>query len=248
MPSFKMRLADRNVSVFCCHQTTRDFCSAYLFEFDFPDITVRVTSSDIEAERKKNRYEHERLGVVAPEFSDGLLETLALYRKIAEAMIDFDTFLFHGSAIAVDGVGYLFTAKSGTGKSTHTRLWRELFGRRAVMINDDKPLIAVRNGEAVIYGTPWNGKHGLGSNICAPLRAICILEIAKDNSIVSLEPMSQFPKILTQTYSNSSPEFMKKTLRMIDMLLHTVEVYKLGCNMNPDAARIAYDGMKGNQK
>lgn len=248
MPSFKMRLADRNVSVSCCYETTVGFCSAYLFDFVFPDITVRVTPSDIEAERKKNRDEHEREGVAAPEFSDGLLETLALYRKIAEAMIDFDTFLFHGSAIAVDGEGYLFTAKSGTGKSTHTRLWRELFGERAVMINDDKPLIALRNSEAIVYGTPWNGKHGLGSNISVPLRAICILERAEDNSITALVPMSQFPKILTQTYSNSSPEFMKKTLRLIDMLLHTVEVYKLGCNMNPDAARIAYQGMKGNQK
>ena len=59
-------------------------------------------------------------------YSDIYLETMAVYRKIEDKLLDYDTILFHGSAVAVDGVGYLFTAKSGTGKSTHTRLWREM--------------------------------------------------------------------------------------------------------------------------
>ena len=84
---------------------------------------------------------------------DDYLETLAVCRKIAERMPEYDTFLFHGSCIAVDGVGYLFTAKSGTGKSTHTRLWRELLDNRATMVNDDKPLIRIADDGLVIYGT-----------------------------------------------------------------------------------------------
>ena len=107
--------------------------------------------------------------------NDEYLETLAVYRKIAEKMIDYDTILFHGSVIAVDGIGYLFTAKSGTGKSTHTRLWRELFGERAVMVNDDKPLIKVSENGIIVYGTPWDGKHRLSTNTFVPLKGICFM-------------------------------------------------------------------------
>ena len=107
---------------------------------------------------------------------DDYLETLAVCRKIAERMPEHNTFLFYGSCIAVDGAGYVFTAKSGTGKSTHTRLWRELLDNRATMVNDDKPLIRIADDDAIIYGTPWDGKHPLSHNIAVPLKAICILE------------------------------------------------------------------------
>ena len=82
-----------------------------------------------------------------------------IYRKIADALVDDGVILYHGSVIAVDGQGYLFTAKSGTGKSTHTALWRELFGERAVMVNDDKPLLRVKDDQVTVYGTPWNGNR-----------------------------------------------------------------------------------------
>jgi len=178
-------------------------------------------------------------------FTDAYLETLSLYRRITEKLADFGVILFHGSAIAVDGEAYLFTAKSGTGKSTHTRLWRETFGERAVMVNDDKPLIAIRDNGVTVYGTPWNGKHKLGANISAPLKAICILERSPQNRITECEPMSEFPKILSQTYRMNSPHFMQKTLALLDRLLHSVRVYRLGCNMNIEAATVAYNGMKG---
>lgn len=119
----------------------------------------------------------------AAEYTDAYLETLAVYRKIAEWMPMYNTLLFHGSVIAVDGKAYLFTAKSGTGKSTHTRLWREYFGERAVMINDDKPLLRITQEGVFAYGTPWDGKHRLSTNISAPLAGICILRRGNDNSI-----------------------------------------------------------------
>ena len=107
---------------------------------------------------------------------DDYLETLAVCRRIAERMPEHDTFLFYGSCIAVDGAGYVFTAKSGTGKSTHTRLWREMLGVRAVMVNDDKPLIRIADDGSVIYDPPWDCNHHLSHNIAVPLKAICILE------------------------------------------------------------------------
>ena len=100
-------------------------------------FTIVTTQSDIDFEREKSAREDTKEGIPIRHFSDAYLETLAVYRKIADHLLSCDTLLFHGSVIAVDGEGYLFTAKSGTGKSTHTRLWREYFGERAVMVNDE---------------------------------------------------------------------------------------------------------------
>lgn len=117
------------------------------YEVEEPGILIAASDEEIERE--------DQSGVSS---SNGMLESLAVYRKISEIMVEHDTFLFHCSAVALDGQAYLFTAPSGTGKSTHTRLWREVFGERAVMVNDDKPLIQVREDAIYVCGTPWNGK------------------------------------------------------------------------------------------
>lgn len=158
-------------------------------------------------------------------------------------MLDYDTLLLHGSCVAVDGVGDLFTAKSGTGKSTHTRLWREVFGTRAVMVNDDKPLIRVTETGAIVYGTPWNGKHRLGENISVPLHAICVLERDTVNHIEPVEKKSIYPILLQQTHRPQDSAKMMKMLNLVDRLAANVELYRLGCNMEPNAAKVAYEGM-----
>ena len=240
MPTLKIALAEKNILATVLFDKTVNFCKDYFSDFKIPDIILSIEASDIAAERGRC--------VGNLRFSDSYLESLALYRKIAEALVDFNTVLFHGSAIAVDGEGYLFTAKSGTGKSTHTALWRKMLGSRAVMVNDDKPLIKISASGATVFGTPWNGKHALGENIGAPLKAICILERAEENSIAECEPLTEFPKILSQTYTASDPDFMKKTLFLVDKLLHGVKVYKLFCNISPEAAELSFGVMKGNEK
>ena len=179
-------------------------------------------------------------------FSDSYLETLAVYRRIAEKMPDFDTILFHGSCVAVDGVGYLFAAKSGTGKSTHTRLWRQVFGDRAVMINDDKPMIrAGSEGESpVIFGTPWDGKHHLSTNTCVPLKDLCILERAGENTIRALSPREAYPLLLKQVYRPMNMPAMEKTLCILDRLMTSVGLWRLGCTIDPQAACIAYNAFQ----
>ncbi|MBR6848766.1 MAG: hypothetical protein IKM88_00825, partial [Lachnospiraceae bacterium] len=162
-----IQLADRRIEIRNIYLYMEEYCRDYtLSDTDDCDMEIRITQEDIVYERQKSEQEDIAEGIPIRQFSEEYLETLAVYRKIAEQMPFYDTFLFHGSAIAVDGTGYLFTAKSGTGKSTHTRLWRELLGQRATMINDDKPLIRVNvDGNAVIYGTPWDGKHRLSNPI-----------------------------------------------------------------------------------
>ncbi len=160
-------------------------------------------------------------------------------------MTDYDTLLFHGSCVTVDGAGYLFTAKSGTGKSTHTRLWRELLGERAVMVNDDKPLIRLIDSRSIVYGTPWDGKHRLSRNLSVPLKAICILKRAEENSIRPITVSQAYPHLLQQVYRSSEPTALSRILSLVDKLTETVSIWEMGCNQNLEAARIAYQAMKG---
>ena len=145
MVNFKVKLAGKVISVSANYDTTLKFCADYLTDED-EDISVSVSEGDVLAEKIKSDRERELEGLPAWDPPLPYLETLALYRKIAEGLVSFGIILFHGSAIAVDGEVYLFTAKSGTGKSTHTRLWSELFGDRCVMINYYKRLISLNDG------------------------------------------------------------------------------------------------------
>lgn len=238
------RLAERNIAVSSLCEVVHNLCTQYQSDAS-PDFTVTITPSDIAFERRKSAREDEAEGHPVRQFSDAYLETLAVYRKIAEKMPEYDTVLFHGSCVAVDGIGYLFTAKSGTGKSTHTRLWRELLGDRAVMVNDDKPLIRMTDNGAVIYGTPWDGKHRLSANIAVPLKAVCILTRASENTIRPVTVSEAYPMLLQQVYRPMDPTAMAKTLTLVDRLAANVSLWKLGCNMEIEAAQVAYEAMKG---
>lgn len=209
------------------------------------DFAVFTTQADIIFEREKSAREDAIESIPPRQFSDGYLETLAVYRKIAEILPEYDTFLFHGSCIAVDGAGYLFIAKSGTGKSTHTRLWREMLGDKAIMVNDDKPLIRIAENGAFTYGTPWDGKHRLSNNISVPLQAICILERSAENHIREVTPSEALPMLLQQVYRPMNAAAMARTLNLIDRLAGHVKLYRLGCNMNIEAAKVAYEAMRG---
>lgn len=201
-----------------------------------PDIRIVITQRDIDEERLRS-----------PDggagFSDRYIETLAVCRRISEIMPSFDRFLMHGSAVAVDGEGYLFTAPSGTGKSTHVRFWREMLGDRAVMVNDDKPFIGVGSGGATVYGSPWQGKHRLGGNIAVPLKAVCVLGRAEENSIEEISAAEAMPTLVRQIYRPDSPAMLAKTLGLIDRLTRTVKFYRLGCNLDPGSARVSYEMM-----
>ena len=122
------------------------------------------------------------------------------FRKLCDYILkNANGFIFHSSAMMVDGNAYLFTAPSGTGKSSHAKLWRELLGDRAVMINDDKPIVRFVDGEFFVYGTPWNGKHKLGENCKAKIKAICALSQEKENLIRKATVPEMLPVILNQT-------------------------------------------------
>ncbi len=173
-------------------------------------------------------------------FSAGYLETLAIYRKICDILREKDVFLFHCSALEMDGKAYLFTAPSGTGKSTHTRLWRETFGERVTMINDDKPLLRIGGDEITVYGTPWSGKEQLQTNTSAPVAGIVILHQASENKMRRIEAKEAYPMLLNQTHRATSPQGMKDTLDFVWRLAQ-LPIYSLGCTISQEAVLLAHD-------
>lgn len=240
----RYKIADKVVEIVSIYGEVHEYCADYLTD-EPADYAVTTTQADIDYEREKSAREDEIEGIPVRQFSDSYLEELAVYRKIAEKMIDYDTILFHGSVVAVDGVGYLFTAKSGTGKSTHTRLWREYLGEQAVMVNDDKPLLRITDKGVTVYGTPYNGKHRLGNNISVPLKAVGILTRDVINHIEPINEKQAYPMLLQQVYRPDDSVMMMKTLTLIDRIADTVKLYRLGCNMDISAAELSYNTMKG---
>lgn len=219
-------------------------CREYLSE-EPADFNVVTSAEDIEKERILSDRTNIREGREPEVYSDDYLESLAVYRKISEKMLDSDIILFHGSVVSVDNEAYLFTAKSGTGKSTHTANWRKLFGEKAVMINDDKPLIRIDDKEVTVFGTPWNGKHHLSTNTSAHLKAVCVLTRSEDNHIEKITVKDCYNILVQQTYRPKNIEMMSKVLTLIDRFSENVELYRLGCNMDISSAEVAYNGMKG---
>lgn len=247
MTEFTVKIAGRTALVRANFPGTRDHCRDYLCD-DAPDFTVGITMRDILFEREKSEQEDRLEGIPVRSFSDAYLETVAVQRKIAEHLFDYDTLLFHGSVVAVDGEAFLFTAKSGTGKSTHTRLWRQVLGDQAVMVNDDKPFLRMTEQGVLACGSPWNGKHGLGSNRSVPLKAVCILERGEENRIRLITPKEALPMLLQQSNRPMDRSLLPKYLELLDRLAGCVEFYRLACNMDPGAALVSYRAMSGSGK
>ena len=244
------KLADVPVQITSLYDEVQVMCAPYCTD-EAPQLHIATTAADIEAEGRKSDEERRQEGLPEYHFPAPYLETLAVYRQLATELIAKGVLLIHGSVIAVDGEGYLFTALSGTGKSTHVRLWRELFGERAVMVNDDKPLVRVPLSEelgvrsrALVFGTPWDGKHHLSSNVSVPLKAIVHLQRGKENHICQITPAEMLPVLLQQTFRPNTTLGTMQVMQLLDALSHSVKFYSLQCNMQPEAARIAYEGMR----
>ena len=163
----------------------------------------------------------------------------AFYLKLLE----FNGFMLHSSCVCRGGNAYLFSARSGTGKSTHTHLWLSEFPD-AYILNDDKPAIIINESGAVAYGTPFSGKNDESRNAAAPIRAVVFIERSQKNSIEKISPASAVPLFMSQTVRPKTPQYMGVLLRLLDALLKEVPVFLLKCNMDPSAAHVSYDGIE----
>ena len=220
-----IRIENRFESV---HVLCRDYLTA---EDRRPDITVAVTEEELRKEREK-----------APEFffGDGYGESVVLYEKISNALPAFDAFVMHSSVVAVDGAAYCFAAESGTGKSTHTRYWKELLGDRLTVINGDKPIYRFMGDRLMACGTPWCGKESWQTNTSAPLRALCLLRRGEENTVHPVDAFECLGELTRHFYLPGGGQVdMPRLMELIDRMLAAVPVYRLTCRNDVSAAETA---------
>ncbi|MCR5484373.1 MAG: hypothetical protein K6F09_02145 [Clostridiales bacterium] len=177
--------------------------------------------------------------------SDAECEYIAVGSSFYKGLISFNGLLLHASAVAYENEAYLFSAPCGTGKSTHTSIWQKHFGKdKAVIINDDKPAIRLVNGIPYVYGTPFSGQFDISENISVKLKAITFLHRSDINTIKPMDGSKAIYSFLNQTIKPSEPELKLKAYKTLDTILNSVPVFEMGCNMDEEAAEVAYKAMK----
>lgn len=235
-------IADTAIEIETEYDYLHDRCRGYISS-ELPEFSIKVTEENI-SHMKNQILSYQKLtGADTQSQNEAYLEYIAAYELIAERLLEKDILLFHGSVLSFDGKGYMFTAPSGTGKSTHSGLWREAFKERVIMINDDKPLLQFRDDGIYAYGTPWCGKHSLGSNMSVRLNAIAILERADNNHIEQIRLIDAVPEFFAQSYRPDTKLGMKKSLDLIGRMNNSVSFYRLFCNMDIEAAMVAEKAM-----
>lgn len=208
----------------------------YLSDFEGePEVKIALSEDFILKKQQEN-----------PHLSFESCEYIWSCFDFCRRLIDFDGFMIHASAVVYENKAYVFSAPSGTGKSTHTALWQKVFGEdKTYIINDDKPAIRVQGEEILVCGTPWSGKTDKNKNEEVPLGGICFLERGENNEIEELSPKTAIYKILNQTLRPFGKENMIKLLDLINRVLLNSKVYEMKCNMDEDAAIVAYEKMSG---
>ena len=142
--------------------------------------------------------------------------------------------MIHASAIAWKQSGLLFTAPSGTGKSTQADLW--VAAKRAVILNDDSPVFRLMDERVLIYGTPWSGSRTIYARQEAPLKAIFVLEQRVFNTISRLKPEEAVPRLLPRCYlPYYDQRLMDLACATLEELVHRTPVFLFGCTPDRDA-------------
>ncbi len=231
--TMRVRMADVNIRLGFRHPELKRLFSAYRGGRGACEVAVRAADpllADIV-----------RRAETAP--SQRQAEFLALLEAVSERLPLFGGILIHAACLAVDGRAYLFLAPSGTGKTTHMRLWMDALGSRATVVNGDKPFLRLRADGAYAYGNPWAGKEDWHANVRARLGALVFIERARTDALVSLSPAQALPFLVRQVYMPRAEAALDRTLSIIDEIACRTPAYLMRCTMERSAARVAIAGI-----
>jgi len=234
----RVEIADCVFDINATYAYMKEFMKEYIV---LDDAELKGNIPIIEVTAKEIEFEQEGYEET---FDKGYLETLAVLRKLSEYLSLDNVILFHGVAMTYNDRCYIISAKSGTGKSTHAALWkRYVTDGKVEIINGDKPFIRLNDKKFIVYGTPWCGKEGYNINTSAPLKAICFLERGINNHIESIKPADVMKRLVHQILMPVIQADMMAYLDMMDKLINDTPAYLLKCNMDKEAAVVAYNGM-----
>ena len=237
MVTFRIKIANTVLEINAFNETTKRYCGDFLSEEE-SEYVVIMSEEDLKNEASNSNNGH----VYVNE------EISALYRKIADLFIEKNIVVFHGSSFAIDDNGFILTARSGVGKSTHARLLKQLLGDKFAYINDDKPLLEVNDKSLMLYSSPWNGKERKGNNIKAPLKAVIFLDRSEFNSYKKLTDKEEiFYRLLGQIYLPINKEKRQKGLIIVDTLLKRINFYQINVNMDISSAEMTYERIIKNE-
>ncbi len=199
-----------------------------------PNITIRPDEGYIES-----------IIQAAPYFSADMAEYCRFGTLFYRALLAFDGMMLHSSAVVLDQKAYLFSAPSGTGKSTHTSGWIRRFGNRSFILNDDKPAIRFHNGVLYAYGTPFSGKSDLSRNAMAPVAGICMLERGNHNQIKRISAEQALTLIYEQTIRRLTRDEGTRMLETLVKVVCSTPLWKMRCNVSAEAVDLSYRAMSG---
>ena len=237
MVNFKIKIANKILDINAFNETTKKYCRDFLSDEE-ANYVITLTEEDLKNEALNSNDGH----VYVNE------EISALYRKIAELLVEDDIVVFHGSSFKVSNGGFIVTARSGVGKSTHVKLLSQYLGDEFAYINDDKPLVVIQDGYPYIYSSPWNGKERRGNNNSAPLKAVLFLNRGIDNSYKALERNEQvYFKMLSQIYLPKEKSKREKALKIIDIIMKSINFYEINVNMDISAAEMTSERIIKNE-
>ena len=203
---------------------------------DVPLLSVHATDEQI---CEENRY--------IPGLPIGYVESVVIYRNIAESIYLHDAFVFHGATVAVGDKAYIIAAKSGVGKTTHIGFWLKKYKDKCYVLNGDKPVIRMIDNKPYVSGTPWQGKEGLGTNKMLPLSGIAFLERAGVSSSEKTDKNEALIKILSQTYIPKTEAGAKKVIGLVSRINELVPTVRLMASLDESAAEVAYDALVNNK-
>ena len=167
-----------------------------------------------------------------------------MLRGTAEILPSVGMFLMHGAVVATNGFAYMFTAPSGTGKTTRANLWLEEFPG-SYILNGDKPFVRPEEKSVFVCGTPWSGKEEMERNEVLPLRAVYMVERNDDGEetlIKKLRPNEAFIRLYgQQVHWPKDPDMKKETIRLLESTVKQVPVYRFRSRPTREAIRLAHD-------
>ena len=241
---FKIKIAGHVAEVESQYIRSKAICRDFITD-EPPEFRIRISQEDIE----KERINYIKLFGDCT-FWDSTLETIALHALVAAGLVDYGAFMMHGAAVAFDNHSYIFSAKSGTGKTTHVIQWLKHLPK-AFIINGDKPIIATDADAGSVFacGSPWGGKENYYTNAMVPLKSIIFMERAEENQIERISFAEAFPRLLQQVYLPDDAEKMRKTLRLMQRLNPAVSFWRFQCNnFKDDCFEVAYNALVGGGK
>ncbi len=206
-------------------------------EVEKSDEIIQISCTDKDLEEWIER--------VQLDVDDYYIEYGCIMSKIASRLPDYGMLLMHGATVEYEGKAYVFTAPSGTGKTTHISIWKKHLGDKLKIINGDKPQVTFDEDKVYVHGTPWCGKEGWQINTSAPLAAVCMVERGQSNSIERINPGEYIEFFIRQLYMTMADPKLLQVIDLFSKMAERVPFYKLTCDISEEAGKCSFEMMTG---